>query len=739
MQPSSGGWSSGARSAQQQNMSQDPTSAARLEDLRPPSSLPPTSGPEPYYRFNGGVPPSGSVEGVRVSIGGYSTSGFAPTDGRALLTPQYEPYPHAPPGASGSSMPVHHHHHHHHPTAQHAPPSLPHGTAAALSMPQGLTTQAHSHHQSLSPMLMSWSAAYPPASLPPGPVPSLLSYTSAEGRPLDMQALSASLDRSKRRKLSADERLERSRERNRIHAKKTRLRKKQKMELLLHRKQELVEEQMRLKETIKDREAAPILLVMKNSPNGIFRGAATGSEAEYPEGAQLTATNEGQEGKPDVEGAESGGGGGGGDGGSDSDTEASDDSLPSHAGAPACSEASSVTSTQTKTSSESGATPNGGGADESSLYLELLKKDRSTLTAAESDLIRRERNRLHAKRTRDRKKLQQEETQKEIARLEKENSRLRNVICRLGMTTNYTVSKDTALLLPLEDTSRAIEERRKAEEASAKLHGSSRAPGAAAASSVLDAAPVPDAAAGGWAPPPGLRTLDMPVPSPLSSSPRPPPPSMGIAVASSGPGAAVAAQGDCPGGQRNPRQRSPQSDDSATDSNKTTEEERSGNGTSGNGSSSSSSSGSSSGSGAAASDLSTSGNGNGSSSGSGNGMSDLSSSGGSQQGYGSNGSGHGDGESNSDTGSNGDLSHGSRHGFGESNSDSGSSGGGQPPLLDYGSNGSGNGDGEESSGSNSPTIPQDGHGSPAISEEDEEHLSNHKAQGPRSAEEAASS
>ena len=47
---------------------------------------------------------------------------------------------------------------------------------------------------------------------------------------LDVQTVAATMDSSKRRRLTADERLQRSRERNRIHAKKTRLRKKQKME-----------------------------------------------------------------------------------------------------------------------------------------------------------------------------------------------------------------------------------------------------------------------------------------------------------------------------------------------------------------------------------------------------------------------------------------------------------------------------------------------------------------------------
>lgn len=57
--------------------------------------------------------------------------------------------------------------------------------------------------------------------------------------------------------------------------------------------------------------------------------------------------------------------------------------------------------------------------------LELLAKDRSKCTPEELDQIRRERNRMHAKRTRDRKRLFMEEMAEICRQLEEENELLR--------------------------------------------------------------------------------------------------------------------------------------------------------------------------------------------------------------------------------------------------------------------------------------------------------------------------
>lgn len=57
---------------------------------------------------------------------------------------------------------------------------------------------------------------------------------------------------------------------------------------------------------------------------------------------------------------------------------------------------------------------------------ELLAKDRATCNQSELDRIRRERNRMHAKRTRDRKRIFVEEMESIIKELERENKLLRD-------------------------------------------------------------------------------------------------------------------------------------------------------------------------------------------------------------------------------------------------------------------------------------------------------------------------
>ena len=68
----------------------------------------------------------------------------------------------------------------------------------------------------------------------------------------------------------------------------------------------------------------------------------------------------------------------------------------------------------------------------------ILPKDRSLCTPAELEQIRRARNRMHAKRTRDRKKIQQEEVEDNINSLEQENAEIRERICRLGASLHQT-------------------------------------------------------------------------------------------------------------------------------------------------------------------------------------------------------------------------------------------------------------------------------------------------------------
>lgn len=82
---------------------------------------------------------------------------------------------------------------------------------------------------------------------------------------------------------------------------------------------------------------------------------------------------------------------------------------------------------------------------------DLLGKDRSKCTPAELDQIRRERNRMHAKRTRDRKRLFMEEMEEVIKRLETENELLKGHVENLnlehGVDTPTSISENNPPLL----------------------------------------------------------------------------------------------------------------------------------------------------------------------------------------------------------------------------------------------------------------------------------------------------
>jgi len=86
---------------------------------------------------------------------------------------------------------------------------------------------------------------------------------------------------------------------------------------------------------------------------------------------------------------------------------------------------------------------------------ELLKKDRSKCTPAELDQIRRERNRMHAKRTRDRKRLFMEEMETLIKTLEEDNA----VLERFWTTQNGNAITHASaeVLLPTNNASSTLQ------------------------------------------------------------------------------------------------------------------------------------------------------------------------------------------------------------------------------------------------------------------------------------------
>jgi hypothetical protein len=170
-----------------------------------------------------------------------------------------------------------------------------------------------------------------------------------------------------------------SRERNRIHARKTRQRKKEQMQILQQRAEELKEEQLGLKQTINEKNTADILL-------GLFRKSDDGQVQEDPVVENLLRRP--MEAIPDPSKI----------------PELPALILPGQHASKKVMQLSSERS---------------DGID-----YELLGKDRSKCSPEELDKIRRERNRMHAKRTRDRKRIFMEEMADICRQLEDENDLL---------------------------------------------------------------------------------------------------------------------------------------------------------------------------------------------------------------------------------------------------------------------------------------------------------------------------
>jgi len=177
-----------------------------------------------------------------------------------------------------------------------------------------------------------------------------------------------------------------SRERNRIHARKTRQRKKEQLQSLQGKAEELKSEQISLKLSINEKNTANILCCLFSNNQGSQSSSAedpkveallTRSEDDIPDPSKLPAL------QPLI--------------------------LPSGA------QHSKRNNANVNNTAQLQELPNDG------IDYELLGKDRSKCTPAELDQIRRERNRMHAKRTRDRKRLFMEEMAEMCELLEGEN------------------------------------------------------------------------------------------------------------------------------------------------------------------------------------------------------------------------------------------------------------------------------------------------------------------------------
>jgi len=223
------------------------------------------------------------------------------------------------------------------------------------------------------------------------------------------------------KKPSSTERLKRSRERNRMHARKTRQRKKEHMQKLQNRADELKLEQIRLKQAINEKNTASILV-------GLFQtGDSDGAESNE---AGLSCD-------PQVEALMK------------RTTEDIPDAskipeLPAlilpgqHNGKRKSTDGEVDLERESMLSAQD-------DLQEDGIDYALLGKDRSSCTPAELDQIRRERNRMHAKRTRDRKRIFMEEMEVMIKQLEDENSLLQVHINKLNANQPPTTDGEAPL------------------------------------------------------------------------------------------------------------------------------------------------------------------------------------------------------------------------------------------------------------------------------------------------------
>jgi len=262
-----------------------------------------------------------------------------------------------------------------------------------------------------------------------------------------------------------EDRLQRSRERNRMHARKTRQRKKLQMQTLQLRANELKLEQQRLKQIINDRKTANILLDIcspppgppgpsnsqDNSSNSVSKSGAPPMSLQIPPDIKFDADVEKILRRPNADIPD-----GkrimketaalvpshkaktirsmsmGEDVGDDFEAEADIDHQLSGPSTP----------------SETAALTLNGKFPDDGIDYALLSRDRNKCTPAELDQIRRERNRMHAKRTRDRKKIFVEEMDNVIKVLDAENLKLRALIEQYYPQNTFSMSTQPGALPP---------------------------------------------------------------------------------------------------------------------------------------------------------------------------------------------------------------------------------------------------------------------------------------------------
>ena len=203
-----------------------------------------------------------------------------------------------------------------------------------------------------------------------------------------------------------DDRKLASRERNKMHARKTRQRKKEHMNQLESRVQTLKQRQISIKLLIKEKNTASILLGMISNFSDIQSASSSSIDPKVDELMKRSTDDIPDSTKiPDLPAL----------------------ILPGQHNKRRRLESGSVGSSNVQQEY-----PNDG------IDYELLGKDRTSCTPEELDKIRKERNRMHAKRTRDRKRIFMEEMEKIIKQLEDENELLEQHLA--AITTDSVVS-----------------------------------------------------------------------------------------------------------------------------------------------------------------------------------------------------------------------------------------------------------------------------------------------------------
>lgn len=206
-----------------------------------------------------------------------------------------------------------------------------------------------------------------------------------------------------------------SRERNRMHARKTRQRKKEHIALLQNRADTLKQEQLSLKQVINEKNTASILV-------GLFATDDKKEATTDPKIEELLLRP--VDDIPDASKV----------------PELPALILPGQHKAKKGKNGTCEEPTTDLTKPLQHELPDDG------IDYELLGKDRSQCTPEELDKIRRERNRMHAKRTRDRKRIFMEEMEAIIKKLEEENELLKGHLVSLGGDPDEIAADSTPLL-----------------------------------------------------------------------------------------------------------------------------------------------------------------------------------------------------------------------------------------------------------------------------------------------------